>query len=390
MKMKRLIITFFLIHAFAFCGFCQNNNYSFPTYKVGIFAPIYLDSAFSGNDYRYTTQFPRFSFSGLEFIHGAQVALDSMLVYHANIEASFVDTKSNVFDSLIEAGKYNNFDLIIGSVKDNDFTQLTNLAFKRNIPFVSVTYPNDGGTTDNPFLIIMNSTLRAHCEGIFSYILQTHNAENIILASQPGIQEDKVRSYIHAANTPDGSSLLNYKPLIIDDDYTVIKKYLDSTKLNIIIGGSLDPDFAAELTKQLYAVKNTYNIKLIGMPNWEGFFKKANPKLKDFPVYFTSPFYVDPENLYLQVLQGAYQQRYKINPSEIAMKGFEAVYMFVKLLATHPYDFISQLNNPPHEVLAEYNFKPAFLSPASKMPDYFENKHLYILKVENGAIQLAN
>ena len=126
------------------------------------------------------------------------------------------------------------------------------------------------------------------------------------------------------------------------------------------------------------------------MPNWEGFFKKANPKLKDFPVYFTSPFYVDPENLYLQVLQGAYQQRYKINPSEIAMKGFEAVYMFVKLLATHPYDFISQLNNPPHEVLAEYNFKPAFLSPASKMPDYFENKHLYILKVENGAIQLAN
>lgn len=385
--MFKLVSFLFLFTCCTTQTFAQQPGNNFSTYKVGIFAPVYLDSAFSGNDYRYTTQFPRFSFPGLEFMHGAKVALDSILIYHANIDASFVDTKSNNFDSLMAAGYYNNLDLIIGSVKENDFSQLANLAFKKNIPFVSVTYPNDAGTIGNPFLIIMNSTLRAHCEAIFSYILQTHSTDNVILVTQPGVQEDKVKKYIHDANTPDGSSLLKYKTVNIEDDYSVLKKYLDSTKQNIVIGGSLDPDFAASLTKELYSIKNTYNCKLIGMPNWESFFKKDNPKIRNFPIYFSSPFFADTDNPYLQVLQNAYIQRFKIYPSEVAMKGFEAVYLYTKLLAAHPYDFISQLNNPLHEVFSEYNFKPIYLSPDSRIPDYFENKHLYFLKIENGTIR---
>ena len=99
----------------------------------------------------------------VEFVQGAEIAFDSLLLYNDRIEAFIYDTKS--FFSTPSHGLFKNklldsIDLIIGSVKDVDFKQLSDFSAKRNIPFISATYPNDGGVTANPPLAIMNSTLR--------------------------------------------------------------------------------------------------------------------------------------------------------------------------------------------------------------------------------------
>ena len=107
-------------------------------------------------------------------------------------------------------------DLIIGSVKDTDLKQLADFSLKKNIPFISATYPNDGGVTGNPFLAIMNSTLKAHCEGIYSYILQNHGTDKIILLKKPGVQEDKIVSYFKALNEQEGKPLLNIQTIHFD------------------------------------------------------------------------------------------------------------------------------------------------------------------------------
>ena len=48
----------------------------FPSFKVAIFSPLYLDSAFLGDSYRYNKSFPRFTLQGFEFIQGVQLALE--------------------------------------------------------------------------------------------------------------------------------------------------------------------------------------------------------------------------------------------------------------------------------------------------------------------------
>jgi len=48
------------------------------TLRVGIFAPLYLDSVFEGSSYKYNKNFPKFSLPGLDFVQGAQIALDSI------------------------------------------------------------------------------------------------------------------------------------------------------------------------------------------------------------------------------------------------------------------------------------------------------------------------
>lgn len=358
---------------------------TFKTYRVGFFAPVYLDSVFTGTHYRYGKNFPRFAFPGLEFLQGAQVALDSILIYQANVDARFYDVRSMDLAKALSRREFDSLDLVVGSVREDDFSTLAAFAKNKNIPFISATYPNDGGITGNPFLVIMNSTLRAHCEAIYSYVLQSHSSDNVILATQNGVQEERVTDYLRGSNTPDGTPLLKYKTVNIAGDFSVIKNALDSSKTNVIIGGSLDEAFANELALAIAGVKNDYSIMLIGMPNWDGFFRKPNPKLRDVPVFFTTPYFNGKEDNYSLMLTTAYQERFKINPSDLAYKGFETVYLFVKLLAKHPHDFMSHLNDYPHKVFADYNFKPVFVGDGPT-PDYFENKHLYFLKLENGKV----
>ena len=64
-------------------------------YKIAIFAPLYLDSAFNSFDeYRYAKNvFPRFINAGLEFYEGAQLALDSLAREGKELEIFVYDTR---------------------------------------------------------------------------------------------------------------------------------------------------------------------------------------------------------------------------------------------------------------------------------------------------------
>ncbi|MEJ7627609.1 MAG: ABC transporter substrate-binding protein [Ferruginibacter sp.] len=366
-------------------------NVPLKTYNIGIFAPLFLDSVFTAGNYKYNKSFPKFILPGLEFVQGAQIALDSMQVYQSNIDASFYDTKSTSqsLPFLINAKKLDSLDLIIGSVRDSDYVQLANFALQKNIPFISATFPNDAGITANPFVVIVNSTLKAHCEAIYSYILQNHGADKIFLVRKHGSQEDRIASYFKSINEPDGKPLLNIQTININDNFLMLENKIDTSKQTVIIGGSLDEKFALKIASVAYTYNRTSPVKLIGMPNWEGMVTGKKAIFQDFPIYFTSPYYNVKWDTYSRMMKDVYLKKYKGNPSDMSYKGFEIVYLFTRLLAKHPNDFMSQLNNNNGKVFSEYNFKPVFLSRQSVSPDYFENKHLYFIRALNGSISKA-
>lgn len=360
------------------------------TLRVGIFAPLYLDSVFEGTSYKYNKNFPKFSLPGLDFVQGAQIALDSIHGLPNDVNASFYDTKSESrnITNLIASRSLDSLNLIIGSVKDSDYLQLANFALSRNIPFISATYPNDAGITANPFVVIVNSTLKAHCEAIFSYLLQNHGSDKIFLARKAGAQEDRIASYFKKINEPDGKPLLNIQTINLTDNFLLLENKLDTAKQNIIIGGSLDERFALKLANASYTYNKSVPVKLIGMPNWEGFELSKKNNAPDFPVYYTSPYYNVKWDAHSKMIKDVYQKKYKGNPSDLSYKGFETVYLFTKLLANYPGDFISHLNDR-NKVFTDYNFRPVFLSKNSTTPDYFENKHLYFIKSMNGTVTKA-
>ncbi len=359
-----------------------------PTYRVAIFAPLYLDSVFSNSSYRYKSV-PKFIVPAVEFVQGAQIALDSLKVSGANVQAYVYDSKAYTksIPYLINSKQLDNVKLIIGSVRDADYRQLADFALQKNIPFVSAILPNDGGVINNPFTIIMNSTLRAHCEGIYSYLLQNHGTDLIYLVRQKGNQEDKVVAYINAANYQDGKPLLNIETVNFNsaEDEKAFTQKLDSNRKNIIIGASFDEAFAKRLAIGCYNLSSSYPITLIGMPNWDGFnFLYRKNDFKDFPIHFTTPYFNSKWDDESKMLRAVYLSKYKIKPSDMAYKGYEAVTMFTKILTQYPNGFMNHINEKNAKVFCEYNFLPV-LNPQTKTTDYFENKHLYFVKILNGS-----
>ena len=392
--MKKLFFVFAAILFFSGNQdlFAQNTyNSQQKTFRVGVFAPLYLDSVFENSQLRSDKTIPKFIMPAVDFVQGAQIAFDSLGLQNNHVEAFIYDTKSFLqpVPWLIQNKLLDSIDLIIGSVKDVDFKQLSDFSAKRNIPFISATYPNDGGVTDNPNMVILNSTLKAHCEGIYSYILQNHGTDKIILLKKPGQQEDKIAAVFKMLNEQEGKPLLNIQTIRIDSTLStyLLKSRLDSTKNNVIIAGSLDEDFAKKVTDACNAIHKTYPIILIGMPNWDGFkiFSGKNA-YKDFPVHFTTPYYNSKTSLYNTMLTTEYNSRYKAKPSDMAYKGFETAFMFTNLLVKYPGDLLSHINDRSQIIFNEYNFRPVYLKKNSKNPDYLENKHLYIMRILNGAV----
>jgi hypothetical protein len=390
MKKYFLVTGLFFISFFTARSYAQNDGVTkLPVYKVGIFAPLYLDSVFSNGSFKYNQGIPKFIVPALEFIQGAQIAFDSLKPANSNIQASIYDTKSYTqgLPALIRDKRIDSLDLIIGAVRDADYKQLADFALLKHIPFISATHPNDGGVTGNPFTVVVNSTLKAHCEAIYSYLLQSHGTDLIYLCRQKGMQEDKVAGYFKQLNEPDGKPLLNIQTLNTDSVFTTasIQNKLDSNRQCIVIGGSLDEEFAAGLASACYNLYPAYPVTLIGMPNWDGFASlKKKADYEDFPFYYTSPYYNNKWDAYSKLLTAAYLKKYKIKPSDMAFKGFEAAQMFTMLLAKYPGDFINHINDKSVKVFCDYNFKPVMLKKENTTPDYFENKHLYFVKVLNG------
>jgi Periplasmic binding protein len=389
-KIKLFVFILFVLSK----SFAQTNDNAMPTYKIGIFAPLYLDSIFSNGTLKYKDGIPKFIQPSLDFVQGVQIALDSLKMKTANIQAYIYDSKSysKGIYNLVKTNKLDSLNLMIGHSRDLDFKQLSDFALAKNIPFVSVTYPNDGGITGNPFTVIMNSTLKAHCEAIYSYVFQNYPTDKLFLLRKKGAQEDKIANYFKAINEQEGKPFLSIQTITIDSNFTsdALAKNLDSNRKTVIIGGSLDETFAKDIANACNDLHTAYPITLIGMPNWDGFSSlRKRDAFEEFPIYFTTPYFNTKWDEYSKKLISAYAKKFKTKPTDMAYKGFEATWFFTKLLIAHPNDFMSNLNDKTNKVFCEYNFKPVVLSKTNSTPDYFENKHLYFIKILNGAVSKA-
>ena len=359
------------------------------TYKVAILAPLYLDSVFANGSLKDRKSIPRLIMPGVDFVQGAMIAFDTLQLNGRKVEAHIFDSKSEKtpVTTLIRNRQLDGMDLIIGSVRNPEYSHLASFAVANNIPFVSATYPNDGGIKSNPNLLIVNPTLEAHVDGIFSYLLQRHGTDNIYLIKQKN--DSRIENFFKAANSIDGKALLQIKTISLDTSISTygLRNRIDTSKQVVIIGASLDETFSAKLADAIYPIQKNTPIMYLGMPNWDGFrsfFKKG--AYPGFPIYFTSPHYDVEKNVFSDYLANQYFEKYRAKPADMALKGFETAYYFTNILLNHGEDFMDQVNDDKYAPFHKFNFRPVFSNKTDTIPNYFENKHLFVMKILDGEV----
>lgn len=375
----------------AFVTIAQTSD-TIKIYRIGIFANLFLDSSFTEAKYKYDNQMPRHILPGLDFAEGAMMAFDS--IKNGNRFQVYVYDLRSVSQNITALKKQNQFDsldLMIGSVAGMEYKQLSDIAFQKNIPFVSATYPNDGGVINNPYTIVVNSTLAVHCEAIYNFVLRNYATANILYLRKKGLQEDRLASYFENFNkTSSGGQLLDWKMIAVSDSVpaSFYSQSLDSDRVNIIIAGSLDERFGTQVLNNAYKYNKKYQLQMIGMPTWETLKDIGKPEWKDFAIYYSSTFHNNHSYKWTSFTK-TFADKTNGRASDLAFRGFDLSYMFSQLLLKHGKQLTQNLNDKSFRWFLDYDFKP-ILNKSSGKPDYFENKRIYILKKSNGLISRMN
>ncbi|MGN6508290.1 MAG: ABC transporter substrate-binding protein [Chitinophaga sp.] len=352
-------------------------------YTVAVFTPLFLDSVFATSMEIPGRTMPRFVMPGLEFYEGVQMALDSLKNSGMHLTVRVFDNKGKYNDvgAILRSRQLDNTDLIIGAVGSPEFQQLSDYAKQKQINFVSATYPNDGGVTDNPFLVIANSTLRSHVEAIHNYAQKAYANKNIVVLRRNTNFEAGI-----AANIKEAYDKLNYdkksriRELVWSDATTEsqISQLLLTDRPNVIIITALDEAGAKSILRKLAAQKTTYPMHIFGMPTWD-IMKFKEPEFVGLTMYYSTPYHNDKTDVYSKYVGDQFRKIYKARPSDLVFKGFELTWYFVNLLHQDGLYFNKDMNKPGNRVFTTFNFQPVYLEDGEETPDYFENKNIYVI-----------
>jgi hypothetical protein len=363
--------------------------------QVAIFIPLYLDSAFdASNNYRYEKNFPKFINPGLEFYEGAQLALDSLEEEGDSLEVRIYDTRSSTqtIAGILRSPEFQRTGLILGHVTPGELQQLASAAAHMNIPFINVNYPNDGGITNNSNLVILNSTLRTHCEGIYRYLQRNYATKPILLFRKKGVQEDRLQHYFTEIEKMTASVPLKIKIITLEDnvDAETLIPYLDSTTTTVCIAGSLDENFGKSLCQALASLNGTYHSLVIGMPTWDNISDFSLPDYKDEEIVYTTPFYVNPADNTSRSIQQYFKTKFYSRPSDMVFRGYETTWHFAKLLLQYGRHLSGSIGEKKFKVFDDFDIQPVFLNKQNMTLDYFENKKLYFIKKVGGNVTAVN
>jgi hypothetical protein len=361
-------------------------------HKIAIFAPLYLDSAFNDTlGYRYPKNiFPKFINPGLEFYEGANLAIDSLNKVYTPLEVFVYDIRSakETISQQLDNPEMDSVELIITHCSSAEIKLFADAGLKKNIPVINANLPNDGGVTGNPFFVMLNSTLKTQCEGMYKHIQKYYPLNEVIVFRKKGQLEDRIKIYFDdfVKNTAAVPIKLKYVELI--DSFTVgqLTARLDSTRQTLCISGSLDENFGKRLTQQLASIKKQYPVTVMGMPTWDNIKEFNHPEYKGIEIIYSTPFYNPKLDKVSQEIISYYNGTMYARPSDMVFRGYEVTWKYVKLLMQYSKEIASNLTNKQAKVFTDYDIQPV-INKQSMTLDYFENKKLYFLKWQDGMIK---
>lgn len=358
--------------------------------KIAVFLPLFLDSTVDANNtFKPGKTWPAYLSPGMEFYEGMLLAIDSLNKEKVKIDIRLYDSRSlqEKPETVAVGNEFENTDLIIGHVNVNEAAQLARIAQQRAIPFINANLPNEAGINGNVFYTILNPTLQTHVSGLYKFLQKNYALSPILYFKKKGAVEERLKNGFLEAEKNSASVPLKMKTINLDDSITneQLKMFLDTSKQNVCIIGSLDLNFGLAFTQQLLSLGKSYRITIIGMPTWEQA-DLTKAIYRGAEVIYSNPQYINPENRSIQQIQNHFRNRYFMRSTENAYRGFESIYYYSKLLTTDSGSIAEKQLKHPQTPIGQYQIVPV-LNKKTGQIDFYENKKLFFIRKQDGLIK---
>lgn len=334
--------------------------------------------------------FPEETQIAVEFYQGALLAIDSLkkLGLKATILVYDVGSDSATITHVLAKPQLRDADLIIGPLMGYSLKATSIFCRDKYIPLISPLFASYGSSTPNEFFILANATIRTHCERIYDYLLQHELARRVIMFYRKNDQDSELVKYIK--DYRDKQTLmksLEVKIIEIKDSsktaYRTLHDSLFSIGKNIVIIPSNDESFVRSVMRRLTNFSAEYTIEVIGMPTWLNFDLIPAENFDSTRTIVTSSYWLDRSSAKAENFKILYTGKYKVNPTEYSVYGFDEVFYFLAHLKQMGNKFLSVFPPSIGSMIAT-NFRVVPVLRDERDVMYRENKSVFVLQHQNG------
>lgn len=378
------------------------------TYTIALLLPFQSDKVFI-NDLNEALgyYFPEESQLAAAYYQGCLMALDSLaktgfsaklLVYDAGMDTTSIQ-------NVLMMPELKNADLIIGPVGNRSLRKATEFSSVNAKWLISPFSTTAIGDTVSPYYLLANATIKTHCEKICDYISRTQFSDKVILLYKKRPPEMELVNYLkkhRQLHSRDSLHTLQFMELTDSSEIKLkqLASVLSATNKNIIIVPSNDEAFVLSVFKQLNLLSDEFLIQVFGMPTWMNFDRIPAEYLLKVSTHITQNYWLDKQSPAVNQFYRQYAERFQMNPSSYAIKGFDQMLYFGALLMKNGNGIDTAFIRHPGTGLAErFTIAPVMLHDEDSgitgeekpLPWFFENKAVLMLRYEdNGWIKIPD
>ena len=327
----------------------------------------------------------------VEMYEGILLATDTLRSMGLDINLNVFDIKSDTVEltNLINRGKLEGMDLIIGPVWSHNLSIVAAYAGPRGIPVVSpVQLFNNQVLMNNPNLFLANSSLGVVQKTLAKKVSEYYDHNFIFVYADTSGKGQDVKNFKNMILSELSSKMpyeeIRFKEFFFysrsafgNDSINRLGHALSERSKNIIIIASEDKPVISETIQDIHAFFKKYDIKVFGYPALRDQ-NNLNPEYYfDLGLMLYSPYWVDFTKKDVREFNSDYRKKFRTEPSEMSYswQGYDIAYYFISGLALHGKDFIShpEIHNPDL-LQTEYDFR------RGQFTEGFENQKLYLIR----------
>lgn len=361
-------------------------------YNITLLLPFFTDKFSEAA----TSNYSKSQFA-LDFYAGTRIALDSLSTTPIRLNVNVLDSRTDL-KTLLTRSEITNTDVIIGPVEKDLVATFIDYSVQNNKTVISPYYPSSDIVGAHPNFIQVKPSLKTHCENIMRDVRAKYQTNQVVVVGRIADNENARFSYFQEANTAINQSYAGGRLdewAIEDETNFNVESYLRTTGTTVVIVPSWNEPFVALLLKKLNASSKKNNIVVYGMPQWLDFDKSLNNLFAALNVTLSSSTHIDANNPEVRHFRNKYLAKFNKIPSTDSYLGYDCAIYFVSLMARYGTKISPFLAGEARPVLhTQFRFEP--VAPKIVNDNDFgdnttkyENKHVNMLRFQNGSFKLA-
>ena len=307
-------------------------------YKVLVVLPLKLsaNSQVLSGMYDKSTTLNDLTDLSVEFIMGAQMAIDSLEKLGLNANFEFFDAGGNIEllkKHLSESNK-KEWDMIIGPFYPDLVEYAAQWGKMNKVPVIAVTKIPTQLLENNPYLLSMVPSDLTLIGGMAKYLAKHYSDANIVMINGENKEVNDRVAFFKSAfqkNLDSNKTATIRMSSIGDASGRGLIGLINSDKKNFFIYLSNDVQHVMQFINALNAAKNytpkygKADITMVGLNEWNKIGTFNSYYKNRFNFHYPAPNYLNYDSLEVIEFTKNFRSRYGVDPSKYAFHGFDVV-----------------------------------------------------------------